>query len=295
MPDQEEIQPYDENKSLEEDSPEDALEEYGLEEEDDWAGDPKKMGFLDHLEELRWTIIKPLAVFFITFVVVMVFIRDVSDLLMWPLQQAEQRLGEDGSISTLMTRNPMGVYSAMLQIGFMLSLSTALPFIIYYGAKFVAPALTKKEKRLLLPGSIGVFIFFLLGSSFSFFLLLPASIRITLWFNSLMDYQPLWTPDSYFSFMLWLVLGMGVSFEFPLVVMLLVYLGILTADQLANSRRIMILVFIVAAALLTPPDPFTQLMVAGPMVLLYELSIWVARIMQRKRERELNTILADDD
>ena len=108
-----------------------------------------------------------------------------------------------------------------------------------------------------------------------------------------MDYQLLWTPDSYLGFMLWLVLGMGVSFQFPLVVVLLVYLGILTADQLASSRRVMILVLVIIAAFLTPPDPFTQMMVAAPMIVLFEISIWLARIVQKKRERDLDTALAD--
>ena len=174
MPEDEDTQHHDDDEAgLEVSDSDESLQEYGLEEEDDWAGDPKKMGFLDHLEELRWTIMKPLAVFFITFIIVMANIKRVSTLLMWPLREAEEKMGVTSAFDALATRNPMGVYSAMLQIGFVFGLAVALPFIIFYGAKFIAPALTKKEKSLLLPGSIGVFILFMAGSSFSFFLLLP--------------------------------------------------------------------------------------------------------------------------
>ena len=278
--------------------------------DEDWAADPKRMGFLDHLEELRWTLIKPLAVFAVTFIVVMVFVKDVSELLTWPLMQIEGAMMEGGYVvgsdagegeegkdgfRGLATRNPMGVYSAMLQIGFIFSFCTAFPVLLFYGAKFIAPALTRKEKALLLPGSIGVFILFLLGSTFSFFLLLPKTLAITIWFNRLLGWELIWSPDSYFNFMIWLVIGMGVAFEFPLVVIILVYLRILSVEQLRKSRRIAILIFLVTAAFLTPPDPFTQVMVAGPMVLLYELSIWVARIIEKKRAKEDQAFYSDDD
>jgi len=264
------------------------------------------MGFLDHLEELRWTLIKPLAVFAVTFIVVMIFVKDVSQILISPLMEAEGAVMEGGYVTgsgeegddgfrTLATRNPMGVYTAMLQMGFIFSFCAAFPVLLFYGAKFIAPALTKKEKALLLPSSIGVFALFLLGSTFSFFFLLPKTIAITLWFNRLLGYELLWTPDSYFNFMTWLVVGMGVAFEFPLVVIILVYLRILTVVQLRRSRRLAILLFVIAAAFLTPPDPFTQMMVSGPMVLLYELSIWVARLVEKKREKEEAAFYEDDD
>jgi len=275
--------------------------------ETEWGGDPKKMGFLDHLEELRWTLLKPLAVFMITFLVVMIFVKDVSEILTYPLTQTEGLLMEGGAVvggdsedgnsgfRGLATRNPMGVYTAMLQIGLIFGICTSFPVVLYYGAKFIAPALTKKEKALLLPSSVGVFVLFLLGSSFSFFFLLPKTIAITIWFNRWLGWELIWTPDSYFSFMTWLVIGMGVAFEFPLVLVILVYLRILTVEQLRNSRRIAILVFVIAAAFLTPPDPFTQVMVAGPMILLYEISIWVCRIVEKRKAKADEEFFKDDD
>lgn len=258
------------------------------EEDLDWADDPKKMGFLDHLEELRWTLIKPLVVFFITFIVVLVFIRDFKDVLMYPLFQnldSEAR----NSFQGLATRNMTGVYTAMLHIGLIIGVAIASPFFIYNIGKFLAPALTKKERRVLAPGAFGVFILFLVGCSFSFFLLLPKAIQITMQFNEMLGFQIIWSPESYFGFITWIVIGMGVAFQFPLVSVVLVYLDIITVDKLRSFRRVAIISFFIAAAVLTPPDPVTQVMMALPMIVLYEISIVVARFMVRKRvekERE---------
>ncbi len=247
--------------------------------------DPKKMGFLDHLEELRWSLIKPLIVFLIAFAISMVFIKDVKDLLMYPLLETQteaQRATFDG----LATRNLTGVYSAMLQIGMIIGVGAASPFFVYYVGRFLAPALTRREKRLLIPGAMGVLFLFLLGCSFSFFLLLPKAIEVTTKFNEMMGFQMIWSPDSYFSFITWIILGMGMAFQFPLVAIALVYLDIITLEKLRSQRRILILVFFIVAAVLTPPDPVTQTMMAVPMWLLYELSLVIAAfVMKRKRAR----------
>lgn len=255
----------------------------------EWADDPKKMGFLDHLEELRWTLIKPLIVFVITFVVVMVFIRDVKDVLMYPLAQ---NLTEDklAAFDGLATRNMTGVYSAMLHIGLIVGTAVTSPFIVYYLGKFLAPALTKKERRVLLPGSVGVLVLFLLGCSFSFFLLLPKAIGITMAFNEMMGFVIIWSPESYFGFITWIVIGMGLTFQFPLAAVVLVYLDIVSVQKLRSMRRLFILIFFIVAALLTPPDPVTQTMMAVPMIVLYELAIWVAAIVVRKRDEKAEAL-----
>ncbi|MCH6259017.1 twin-arginine translocase subunit TatC [Puniceicoccaceae bacterium K14] len=243
------------------------------------------MGFLDHVEELRWTLLKPLGVFIVSFVLVMIFIADVKDLLMWPLVQTmtdEDRKAFEG----LATRNMMGVYSAMFHIGLIVGVGIASPFLVYNVGRFLAPALNAKERMILVPGSIAVFILFLLGCSFSFFLLLPQAIDITIWFNAMMGFQIIWSPDSYFGFITWIVLGMGVAFQFPVVVIVLIHLNIVTVQMLRSFRRYMVMILIVAAAILTPPDPVTQVMMAVPMYLLYELSIWVAAILTARRKRK---------
>ncbi len=252
------------------------------EEDLDWAEDPKKMGFLDHLEELRWTLIKPLIVFIITFVVTMVFIKDVKEVLMYPLSETYTD-AETEAFEGLATRNLTGVYTAMLQIGLIFGVSVASPFFLYNLAKFLAPALTKKERRLLAPGAVSAFLLFLTGCAFAFFLLLPKAISITMLFNEMMGFQVIWSPESYFGFITWMVIGLGMAFQFPLIAVVLVYLDILTVQQLKDFRRFSIIAFFVVAAVLTPPDPVTQVMMAMPMILLYEASIQVARLVAKRR------------
>ena len=264
--------------------PRDPEEPEDEEDSAEWAEDPKKMGFLDHLEELRWTIIKPLIVFAVSFIVVMIFISDVKDVLMYPLYQNYDQEELSVAFEGLATRNPTGVFTAMLHIGLIVGVAVASPFVVYNLGKFLAPALTKKERKVLIPGSLGVLVLFLLGCSFAFFLLLPKAIGITMAFNEMMGFQMIWSPDSYFGFITWIVLGMGIAFQFPLVAVVLVYLDVVTVAKLKQWRRMAILIFFIVSALLTPPDPVTQTMMAVPMVLLYELSIVVARFMVRKRE-----------
>ena len=258
--------------------PEDSEED----ENEDEYDDPKKMGFLDHLEELRWSLLKPLAVFLVAFSLSMVFIKDVKEVLMYPLTQTDSTL-QHQAFEGLATRNLTGVYSAMLQIGLIVGIAVACPFLIYYLGKFLAPALTRREKAMLIPGSLGVFFLFVLGCSFSFFLLLPKAIEVTTQFNEMMGFVMIWSPDSYFEFITWIILGMGIAFQFPLAAVVLVYLGVVSIEKLRSWHRIAILVFFILAAVLTPPDPVTQVMMAVPMILLYELSIIVASLLLKKR------------
>lgn len=259
-------------------------EEETEEEDFDWADDPKKMGFLDHVEELRWTLIKPLAVFFVAFVVTIVFIQYFKDILMYPLYE-NYTLEQQKTFAGLATRNPTGVFTAMLHIGLLIGVTVASPVFLYFLGRFLAPALTKKEKKLLLPGTASAFLLFVLGAAFAFFGLLPKAIQVTMAFNEMMGFQIIWSPDSYFGFITWIVLGMGVSFQFPLIAVVLVYLDIVSLEKLRSLRRLLIIVFFVVAAVLTPPDPITQFMMAVPMIVLYELSLVVAGMLLRKRAK----------
>ncbi|MEM9159892.1 MAG: twin-arginine translocase subunit TatC [Verrucomicrobiota bacterium] len=258
-------------------------EENEEEEQEDWASDPKRMGFLDHLEELRWTLLKPLAVFVVSFVLTLVFISRIKDFMFWPLLRSLSE-EEQQAFQGLATMNITGVFTAMLQIGLLVAVTVASPFFVYYVGRFIAPALKKSEQRALIPGAIGTFVFFLLGCSFGFFFLLPLTIAFTIKFNDMMGFQIIWTTGSYFSFITWTVLGMGLSFQLPLAIMVLNMLGIVTVQMLRKFRRIMAVLLVVLAALLTPPDPVTQMSLAIPMYLLYELAIWIAAIMEKKRE-----------
>ncbi|HAT60593.1 MAG TPA: twin-arginine translocase subunit TatC [Opitutae bacterium] len=258
------------------------------EERDDepkWAGDPKQMGFLDHLEELRWTLLKPLVVFVAAFFASMVFIKDVKDILLSPLESNYSHLTEAERavvFAGLTTMNVTGVFVAMLLIGIIIGLMAASPVIIYYAGKFLAPALTVREKKILVPGSFAVLILFLLGCTFGYFFLLPRTIMAVIWFNNLLGFQLLWTTSNYFGFLTFTILGLGLAFQMPLAIVVLVSVGVVTPQQLRTYRRYIVLSIVITAAILTPPEPITQLALAIPLWVLYEVAILVSVFLKKK-------------
>ena len=274
------------------------IEPYHEDDEDkpEWANDPKQMGFLDHLEELRWTILKPLVVFIVAFVSAMIFIVDVKDLLLAPLKANYSHLSEAERLvvfSGLTTYNITGVFMAMLLIGVIIGLMVASPVIVYYIGKFLAPALTKHEKKILIPGSIAVFFLFLGGCSFGYFFLLPRTIAAVIWFNQLLGFQLLWTTSNYFGFLTFTILGLGMAFQMPLAIVVLVSVGVVTPDQLRQYRRYIVLSIVILAAILTPPEPITQIALAGPLWILYELAIIVSAFLKKKQDDKAERL--DDD
>lgn len=243
-----------------------------------------QMTFLEHLEELRYVLFKSAVSFFLAVLVVAVFFIKFNQFLRAPLEKA---MANHGVTEALVTTGPFGVFSFLLQIGFMGGISLASPFILYFVSTFVAPGLNVKEKRVLLPGCLVGLLLFCLGCLFSFFVLIPAALNVSIYLNKLLGLELIWRADRYISLLLWMVLGIGLSFEFPLAITLLVYVGILRQQQLKNVRRYAVVGFFVLAAIITPTgDPFTQLLMAVPMWLLYEGSIIVAGIIERKKQRE---------
>ncbi|WP_442888086.1 twin-arginine translocase subunit TatC [Congregicoccus parvus] len=251
------------------------------------GGDERVMGFLDHLEELRWTLVKSLVVFMVAFGGIAFFVTDAAHLLNWPLDRGLRDYPES---ARLVTTTPFGVFSVFMMICFLGSITLTLPFILYFVGQFVAPALTRKEKRLLLPACAAALVLFLVGSAFSFFLLVPSVIKMSAYLNVTFGTDLLWSADRYYSMLVWMVLGMGAAFQFPMIIQILLYLGMIEVPQLRKWRRIAILVFFIVAALITPtPDPFNQALVALPLWFLYEVAIWVGAVYTSKlaaRERE---------
>ena len=250
------------------------------------------MGFLDHLEELRWTIGKSALVFVIIFVVMAVFLKDVSTVLNWPLDRAFANANER---TGLVTTSPMAVFSVYLQICFLGGLFGSLPFLLFFIGKFVAPALHVRERKILLPACIASFGLFVAGGAFAYFLLVPSAIKVSVYFNQLLGFELIWSADRYYGLLTWMVLGMGAAFQFPMVIQILVFLGIVDVPKLRKLRRVMLVVFFVISAIITPtPDPLTQSMVALPMYVLYEISIQVAVRVSRARQKGIEEDLAEE-
>lgn len=240
------------------------------------------MGFLEHLEDLRWTLFKSICAFGIACILIGVFLAQFSDVLRWPYDFAVG--GRELEMSGLINTSILGVFSVIFYLllggGFALS----LPFVLYFIGQFVAPGLNERELKLLKPACTLAFILFFLGSTFSFFILVPAALRASIIFNEILGFAPMWTAASYYGLLTWMVMGVGIAFQFPLVLMILVFLDILTRSQLIGFRKYSIVLFLCIGAVVTPTtDPVTFILLAVPMSILYELAILGAGRIERKR------------
>lgn len=242
------------------------------------------MHVLDHLEELRKTLTGCVLAFIVGVAVVGSFLGSFSNALIYPYRLAMS--GREDALQGLVTTGPMGVFSVIIQVCFLGGLLLALPVMLYMGARFLAPALTERERRFLRPACFSAFILFILGASFSYFFLVPISLKASIYLNEMFGYATIWRADSYYDLLLWMVLGVGASFEFPLLIIALVRLGIVSVAQLRIYRPHAIVVFLVLAAVITPTgDPVTMLLLAIPMWLFYEGAIFVClRIESRTTE-----------
>lgn len=242
----------------------------------------KPMGFWEHLEELRGTLIKSLIAFVVCAALIGYFITEFSHLLQWPLHQALTEF--PGTTIKLGTHSPLEVFTMLIQMCVLGGLVLALPFVLYFVGQFVAPALTEREMRLVLPMCISAMFLFLLGAAFGFFLLMPTTIKFSVELMQKFDLIDYWTVGRYYGMLSWLVLGVGASFEFPLVVILLVWMGILTTATLRKYRRHAIVVIFVIAAIVTPtPDPVTQSIFAVPLYLLFEIAVIISARIEKKK------------
>ena len=246
----------------------------------------KPMGFLDHLEELRWTLVKCAIVYAVAAGLIGYFLKEFNDVLLWPMRYVQAE--KPSLVMELGTTSIMEGFGVIIQLCGFGGLAVAAPFMLFFGGQFVAPALSEKELKLVVPTCVSAALLFLLGAAFGYFLLVPSTIRVALEINELLGYTLRWTPDSYYSLLTWLVLGVGAAFEFPLLIVLAVHFGFLRVQTLRKFRRHSIVAIFFIAAVVTPtPDPFTQTMFAAPLYVLFELAILVGARVQAAREARL--------
>lgn len=243
----------------------------------------KPMGFWDHLEELRWTLVKSAVAFIIFAVLIGIYMQEFNDLLMWPYNYARAKY--PSVTMELGTTTIMEGFNVVIQMCVLGGGVLAAPFILFFVGQFVAPALNEREIKAVTPIIISAAVLFLLGAAFSFCILVPNTIGVAVEINQMLGYALRWTPGSYYSLLTWLVLGVGASFEFPLIIVLLVWLGIMTTAFLRKYRRHAIVLIFVIAAIVTPtPDPITQSMFAVPLYLLYEIAIIAGSRVEKNRK-----------
>ncbi len=241
-----------------------------------------EMPFLDHLEELRIRILYMLGALvvgvLVSFVVLMRF--DIVGLLARPILTFLE--GQQ-----LVYTNPSDPFNILLTAAIGLGILLALPVIVYQLWSFLAPALYEHEKRVVVPVTAGAVLLFLSGVSLSYFVVMPIALD---WFRSFQTpaLTPMITASAYFDFAISMSLAFGVCFELPIVVLALAALGIVTPATLGRYRRHALAGCVVVGALLTPGDMFwTTLAMAGPLYLLYELSVMLSVVVVRRRERRI--------
>jgi len=239
------------------------------------------MPFLDHLEELRWRILWSLLAVFVGTLIGWWLLGkvDIIEVLKQPI--APYLPG-----GRLIFTSPAEPFMLTLKVAFALGCLLASPIVIYQVWAFLAPALYEREKRLIVPAlAVGV-ILFLAGAIACYKWLLPAALKVLIGFSR-SDLQPMITIDRYFGMAVPFVVGCGLIAELPLVVTILASLGIVTPQFLGRQRRYAIVIAAFLAAILTPPDAVSMLLMLVPLLLLYEISIWCAWIASRRRARRV--------
>ncbi|MGH7719665.1 MAG: twin-arginine translocase subunit TatC [Gemmatimonadaceae bacterium] len=239
-----------------------------------------EMPFLDHLEELRWRLIKALGALAVGIVVAFVTLLRVD--VIGVLQRPIAPLLEGEQLVFTHPGDPFGIImKAAFAIGFIL----ALPVILYQAWAFLAPALYEREKKVMMPALAGAVALFAAGVALSYFVVLPYTLRFLLGFQT-ESLRPMITAGDYFGFAISMSLAFGAVFELPILVVGLTALGIVTPQFLRRFRRHAIIICVVASAFIVPgADVMSLSAMAVPMYFLYELSILLSQIVYRRRER----------
>ena len=240
-----------------------------------------EMPFLDHLEELRWRSIRIIAAIFIGTVACFF----VSDYILEFFLLSTKNLNFDINLQVLKVQT---VFIIKLEIALIFGIIFSLPYIFYQIWAFVAPGLLEREKKYVTPILFFATLSFLLGAAFAYFIIVPFALDFFLGLAPTNVTNNI-ALDFYFGFIVRLILVFGVVFELPVISLLLTKVGILTPEILKKYRRYAIVIIFIVAAILTPPDPTTQVMLAIPLVVLYEFTIWISYFFRKKKKLEEQT------
>lgn len=250
------------------------------------------MSFLDHLEELRWRIIKGLVAVLVGVGIAFVFSDFfVTDVLLGPTRAdffMYDLLRVDAVNFELQSRRLPGQFFTFWGTLFVMGFVIGSPVFIYQLWAFVEPALESKEKKKTFFSTFFITFFFLIGVSFGYLILVPFALQFFAQFQISDIIRNDFDINEYFSSVSMWVVACGIIFQIPVVSYSLSKLGLLTPDLLKKYRRHALVLCLVVSAMLTPPDPISQILIALPLTVLYELSIWVSRFANRKRKKELD-------
>ncbi len=247
--------------------------------------------FLDHLEDLRGTLVKMLVALAVAMTVGFLFQARIVEIIERPLLEI------DPSRTALTNFGVADPLTIAIELAFYSGLVMAFPFLVLFLAEFVLPALTPKEKKMLYPAAASSLGLFLGGVLFAYFVVLPPTLKYFFDYSMSLNWKPQWSVREYFSFTTQFVLSFGFAFQLPLAVLLLVKLEILTFETLCRTRAFAVVAIIALAAIITPTsDILTLVLMAGPMYVLYEGCILMAWMIERarvKRDRAAHPVIKD--
>ena len=265
------------------------------------------MTFWEHLEELRRRIIIVAITIGIFTVVCLSFSKPIEKVVMFPLQTSmntlianaiETTLGSDGSIfgflavtlragassinAELMKVGPLEGIMAFLKLGVTAGILLALPIIIYQVWAFIFPALNREERRFAVPLFLIIVAFFTIGAVFAYFIVVPVVLQFSAQLFPEMPNR--WDLENYISLVAKLILGFGIAFELPIVMAFLSRIGVINARGFREKQNYALLGICVISALLTPADPWSMLLMAIPLFILYQLGIFFAYLVEKEQE-----------
>ena len=246
-------------------------------------------GFISHLTELRQRLIHSSIFLAVLFIICYYFSEYIYGFLVDPYAQAVK---DDGTERRLIFTALQETFLTYLRVSFFAAFFITSPFILIQIWKFIAPGLYKHEKSAILPYLIITPILFLLGGMLVYYLVMPLAIKFFLSFestgiNTKLPIQLEAKVNEYLSLIMKLIFAFGISFQLPVVLSLLARIGFVDSKFLKDRRKYFIVIIFAAAAILTPPDPITQIGLAIPLLILYELSIYSVKIIEKKiKEKE---------
>jgi len=232
--------------------------------------------FISHLVELRDRLLRAIIAVVLLTLALVPWAKEIYALLAKPLLAALP------AGATMIATDVTGTFLVPLKVTLMTGFVVALPYVLYQAWAFVAPGLYQHEKRLALPVIFTSFLFFLVGMAFAYFVVFPVA------FGFFASYAPsgvqmMTDIDKYLSFVLTMFLAFGLTFETPVVVVVLVRMGVVSLDKLRAARPYIIVGAFVIGAIFTPPDVISQLLLAVPLWLLYEVGLFIARFVSAPR------------
>ena len=247
------------------------------------AEDDVKMPLMEHLTELRTRLLYSVVGFVIAFVFCFYFWKPVLDIITAPLERACMAQGKPCPVIYTSLIEP---FFTQVKIGAFAAICITFPLIAAQIYKFLAPGLYKNERLALVPFLIATPAMFAVGATFLYFVLLPMALHFFVSYQQYANIELLPKIGEYIDLVMKLVFAFGLCFELPVILTLLAKVGIVSSQMLREKRRYAIIIVVVVAAVFTPPDAISMCSLAVPMIGLYEISIWLARIVEKKRAEE---------